>query len=788
MPQININEIDQSMYRRTINDNKVKVLVPGIASFGPVCDGTEDSAVSFTDLPTFYKVFGYTAPEYNPLKNDVSRIYATQLINRGAEVTFIRLNKGETATLFDRADENKNKLEFNEYIQRVEAKYSGSFGNKLLVTFTPVTSVNVAYAHQYSLVSVYRTESITNVNTQSEYVKFMGFTFSNENDESSVRSATVVDIYDSSDNETKNLNLDENTIILVLDKQIILNGTDAVPEGDPSTSTRFRVTIHQYLGSTINTVNVDYTIDNTATGKERYVVRLYGSPLRKIAGQTTTTIKKVHKLESHTITTNPDNPDYIEDVEFNFIKFVVKDGAREQLALLWSNPTINRNFDGLSLSSISGFPNLPLKSNGVYNTSALLTGGYDFQYSTDTKSKLETIFAGINLDANDSPYTKADINMYIWNSFADIQYTYLPSGTSTAINVQLTAIPGVVKSITDNLVACFANYTDPYIYDFDFITAGGLFNDKWEIMRKSLTGDNAGTASTITAPTNTNISEDNYGLWYIVSKTNNATQFPEVLSVHSAMKALVETRKDCIALFDVMTEWNPDYLTMYVEKLNTSYGTVHAPWDWCRHPENNSLVLMPPSFVFLYTMLSNLINNVEAQKWFPPAGVTRATANIVVRPQYEIGSILLDKWQNNTLARVNPIMKLKNYGYVIYGQYTTYVAIDEFTHSALESLNVRLIANCVKKKIFTTCMKLTFEPNNSRLWLTFYDEMDKYLSMMKHNQGLYDYKIEMNESTVTTDDINELRCPGKVWINPTRTAEFFDIDFIITDAGVTFTE
>lgn len=784
MPQININEIDQSIYRRTINDNKVKVLVPGIASFGPVCDGTEDSAVSFTDLPAFYKVFGYTAPEYNPLKNDVSRIYATQLIDRGAEVTFIRLNKGETATLFDRADENKNKLEFNEYIQRVEAKYSGSFGNKLLVTFTPVTSINVTYAHQYSLVSVYRTETVTNVNTESKYTPFLGYTFSNEDDSSEVRTAKVIDVYDSTSPEGISASLDNNTIIIVLDKQITLNGTDAVAEGDPSTSTRFRVTIHKYSGSTINTVNVDYTIDNTATGKERYVVRLYGSPIRQIAGTTTTTIRKVHKLESHMVTTNPDNTDYIEDVEFNFIKFIVSDGAREQLSLLWSNPNISTAFNGTSLSKLSGFPTIPLRSNGAYNTNALLTGGYDFQYCDSTKSKLATMFSGINIDSTNNSYAVADINMYVWNSFADSQYNY--SIATDTVTTSATGMSGVVKSIIDNLVNCFSNYTDPYIYDFDFVTSGGLFSDSYNIKRtETATGaqSNVLIANFTEANNNTN-----YGLWYIESKTNNATQFSDVLQVHTAMKALVETRKDCIALFDVMTEWNPDYLTSYVERLNTSYGTVHAPWDWCRHPENNSLVLMPPSFVFLYTMLSNLINNVESQKWFPPAGVTRATANIVVRPQYEIGSILLDKWQNNTLARVNPIMKLKNYGYVIYGQYTTYVAIDEFTHSALESLNVRLIANCVKKKIFTTCMRLTFEPNNSRLWLTFYDEMDKYLSMMKHNQGLYDYKIEMNESTVTTDDINELRCPGKVWINPTRTAEFFDIDFIITDAGVTFTE
>jgi phage tail sheath protein FI len=110
-----------------------------------------------------------------------------------------------------------------------------------------------------------------------------------------------------------------------------------------------------------------------------------------------------------------------------------------------------------------------------------------------------------------------------------------------------------------------------------------------------------------------------------------------------------------------------------------------------------------------------------------------------------------------------------------------------YTHSALESLNVRLIANVVKKKIFDVCLNLAFEPNTSKLWLKFYAAMDEFLRYMQYNEGLYGYKIVMDESTVTTDDINQLRCPGKVFISPTRTAEFFDIDFIITAAGVTFT-
>ena len=92
MPQININEIDQSVFTRVVTDDKVKVLVPCIASFGPVYDPQKDNAMTFTDVTAFEKVFGYTEPEYNPFPNDVSRTYIKQLINRGAAVSVVRVN------------------------------------------------------------------------------------------------------------------------------------------------------------------------------------------------------------------------------------------------------------------------------------------------------------------------------------------------------------------------------------------------------------------------------------------------------------------------------------------------------------------------------------------------------------------------------------------------------------------------------------------------------------------------------------------------------------------------
>ena len=98
MPQIKINEIDQSIYKRVVTDDKVKVLVPAITSFGPSVDGTDASALTFTDVVEFNKVYGYTEPQFNPFKYDLSRTYIKQLINRGAAVTVVRINTGTQAT------------------------------------------------------------------------------------------------------------------------------------------------------------------------------------------------------------------------------------------------------------------------------------------------------------------------------------------------------------------------------------------------------------------------------------------------------------------------------------------------------------------------------------------------------------------------------------------------------------------------------------------------------------------------------------------------------------------
>lgn len=791
MPQININEIDQSLYTRVTNNNLLKCFVPGIATFGPVYEGETGSVPSFTNKEAFRKVFGYNLPEQNPIKNDYSKLYAEQLLDNGAEVSFVRLNKGVTATFdigipkgitpgsaSDTLDarfvpaairnEYGNDVDGNQYkfctqITGIEAKYSGSFGNNLLITIQPVNSTNRAFTYQYANITVYKADFYEQtVKTGNEYVT-----------KAVVRSVTKLE------NNIVTTNPYDSSYFEDVEFEFIrINAT-------PSARDEFTIIW--------SNLNGEYTTEDDI-----------------LSGFPTINLKVTDKDSGRSVYNASALIGSSENPWTTYYTKITSDEAPQN----WGTASTFyvKNGDEYTAVTFTGAgteqdPYVPAyKPNVYYTKDASAEGtkhepiptqkGWDFQFTTQMQQVLKTGYSGM-IKTVDGKYNEKTVNQYLFECYAPQTITSVTIGTETYSNVG-----GIVKDIYANLVDCYKNYTDPYIYDFDFITSGSLLDNTFTILYKEGGVDKTlaptasledctdvftkfvnGTITTFASVTDTN------GDFAINTAGVSTLPVPTRLKdTHIAMIELANTRQDCIALIDPCINWNPEQLTSYVALVNSSYATMHSPYCYVNSPVANELILMPPSYIFLMTELTTLISaGTEVQKWFPPAGVTRATARMVVKPYYEIGSVLLNTWQNDSTSRVNPIMKLKSYGYVIYGNYTCRVADDIESFSALDSLNVRITANCVKKEIFNTCMKLTFEPNNGSLWMKFYDAMDKYLLFMKRNDGVYDYRIQMDESTVTTDDINQLRCPGKVWINPTRTAEFFDIDFTITEAGVTFT-
>lgn len=297
------------------------------------------------------------------------------------------------------------------------------------------------------------------------------------------------------------------------------------------------------------------------------------------------------------------------------------------------------------------------------------------------------------------------------------------------------------SAIKAEIPATFDTIKDKYLYDVKFITSGGY-----------------------TDPTS----------------TSNG--------INSAMVALATTRGDCTAFIDVPFGTPSSSVYNYFNgNFNTSYAAAYAPWSYMRL-EVAGTKWMSPSFVFLYTLARSI--NSGNKIWNPPAGVNRATVPTIVETEYEIGSGLLDAWQNDSNLCINPIMKLRQYGYVIYGQRTLYNIVngDSDAKSVLQELGIRLIANEIKKLISNVAISLTFERNNLHTWNEFRGRVEPTLIEMKADGGIIDYQIVMDATTVYPSDVSENKIKGVVRVSIARAAEDFEIGFELNDSSVTFNE
>lgn len=261
------------------------------------------------------------------------------------------------------------------------------------------------------------------------------------------------------------------------------------------------------------------------------------------------------------------------------------------------------------------------------------------------------------------------------------------------------------------------------------------------------------------------------------------------LTIANNLVKLAEKRGDCVAFLDIPMGIEKGVANTYFNSINTSYAAAFAPWCYCEL-STKSQKWMPPSFVFLNRLARSLITN-NNPIWYPVAGVKRASLSNVLNTEYDIGATMLEEWTGDrTVQALNPIMKLRSYGYVIYGQRTLYATDDSNypSPSALRQLGIRLTVNEIKRAIFDIAIGLKFEKNDLYTWNEFRTYLNPLLTAMKSDRGISDYQILMNKETTTDTDIQEFRIRGKVSISVLNSVEDFEIDFVLEPQSVTFNE
>ncbi len=212
-----------------------------------------------------------------------------------------------------------------------------------------------------------------------------------------------------------------------------------------------------------------------------------------------------------------------------------------------------------------------------------------------------------------------------------------------------------------------------------------------------------------------------------------------------------------------------------LEGLDTNYAATYYPWVKIIDMDRNKPIWVPPSVVLPGVIA---FNDRVAAEWFAPAGLNRGGLTEVVEVKTR-----LTHSERDTLyeGRINPIAVFPSTGVCVWGQKTL-----QGRPSALDRINVRRLLIAAKKFIASSTRYLVFEQNTSQTRSRFLNIVNPYLESIQQRQGLYAFRVIMDESNNTPDIIDRNILYGQLFLQPAKTAEFIILDFNIQNTGAAF--
>jgi len=208
---------------------------------------------------------------------------------------------------------------------------------------------------------------------------------------------------------------------------------------------------------------------------------------------------------------------------------------------------------------------------------------------------------------------------------------------------------------------------------------------------------------------------------------------------------------------------------------DTSYAATYWPWVRIIDPSTGKHIWVPASTVIpgVYAF-----NDKVAAPWFAPAGINRGGLSTVLQAELKLTQGNRDTLYSNN---INPIATLPQQGVVVYGQKTLQKA-----QSALDRVNVRRLMIELKSYIRQIADTVVFEQNTITTRTSFISRVTPYLENIQQKQGLYAFKVVMDDTNNGPAVIDQNQLVGQIYIQPTRTAEFISLDFILMPTGAEF--
>jgi len=434
----------------------------------------------------------------------------------------------------------------------------------------------------------------------------------------------------------------------------------------------------------------------------------------------------------------------------------VKDGAYPTVLVPFGHSALMNTLSSSFYPNGTEFPVARFQtnqtdSNGVYNKKIHYGFKYDFA-TTDNLNYLKPVPNGATTGSN------AKFLLSNYNQDSSFSYTgSIGLTTATSVETRKFIVPfqfgfdGIYPSKVISTGADITS-TNSQGYDFSSTSTNGYVQYKRAI-------DAVSSATTVDI---------------------NLLVIPGVIyQYHPAMvsyaEQIAQDRGDTFFVFDAVgLESTVQNAVDQIADWDSNYAATYYPWVKITDANTTRPLWVPPSVIIPGVLA---FNDKVGEQWFAPAGLNRG--GLAVNDAY----VRLNRTDIDTLydGRVNPIATIPNIGFAVWGQKTL-----QAKPSALDRINVRRLLIALKKFIASASQYLVFEQNTSATRNRFLNIVNPYMESVQQRQGIYAFKVVMDDTNNTPDLIDRNIMYGQIYLQPTRTAEFIIIDFNILPTGATF--
>lgn len=248
---------------------------------------------------------------------------------------------------------------------------------------------------------------------------------------------------------------------------------------------------------------------------------------------------------------------------------------------------------------------------------------------------------------------------------------------------------------------------------------------------------------------------------------------------------IAESRKDCMVFCspkrtDVVDNYGQEVATAQntrSEITSSSYAVMDSGWKYQYDKYNDVYRYIP-----LNADIAGLCARTDRERdpWFSPGGLNRGFIKNIVKLAFNPSKTDRDSLYS---YQINPVVTFSGQGTVLFGDKTLTTR-----PSAFDRINVRRLFITLEKSISRAAKYSLFEFNDSFTRAQFVNLVEPYLRDIQGRRGITDFRVVCDETNNTGEVIDRNEFVGDIYIKPTRSINFIQLNFVATRTGIDFQE